>query len=82
MAKWPAFRNFDVWGWAKREPLLLSLVCLSSATLLGFAILASEAMKGETHAFDQALLLALRRPGEALSHQASNGPKPQISARE
>lgn len=40
-----------------------ALMTLSAAGVWTFATLASEVMEGETHAFDTALLLALRTPG-------------------
>jgi len=50
-------------AWARKEFLLLLVLLLASSGLLGFTILASEVSEGETHAFDEALLLALRTSG-------------------
>ena len=42
----------------------LAIMLLVSAMLFGFAKLASEVMEGETDAFDRAILLAFRTPGD------------------
>ena len=49
----------------RREFSLLALVCMGSTALLCFVLLASEVREGETHAFDEWVLLALRTPSDA-----------------
>jgi undecaprenyl-diphosphatase len=46
--------------WAQREFAVLVVLALAAAAVWGFAELADEVLEGETHAFDQAILLALR----------------------
>jgi len=46
------------------ELLPLAILALASAALVGFFKLASEVVEGETHSFDQTLLLALRNPAD------------------
>ena len=48
--------------WARREVALLAVLALASGALWGFAELADEVLEGETHAFDETILLALRSP--------------------
>jgi undecaprenyl-diphosphatase len=48
---------------AKIETKTLLIVLFVAAALWGFGGLAEEVMEGETHAFDERLLLALRTPG-------------------
>ncbi|MFT0860294.1 phosphatase PAP2 family protein [Ancylobacter sp. G4_0304] len=43
--------------------VLYALIAIA-AGLLGFALLADEVIEGETHGFDEALLLAFRVPGD------------------
>jgi undecaprenyl-diphosphatase len=43
---------------------VLAVLALVAATIWGFAELADEVLEGETHAFDEALLLALRNPAD------------------
>lgn len=43
-----------------REPLILVVVLLVAAGVWGFAELTDEVIEGETHAFDKAVLLAMR----------------------
>ncbi|ALN72886.1 phosphatase PAP2 family protein [Aureimonas sp. AU20] len=56
------FRRLPILGRIEAQ-LLLWLVGLSGA-LLGFVSIAGEVMEGDTHAFDDAILLALRQPGD------------------
>jgi undecaprenyl-diphosphatase len=46
--------------WARREFAMLATLALAAAALWGFAELADEVLEGETHAFDERILLALR----------------------
>ena len=46
--------------WAEREFALLTALALALAALWGFVELAGEVLEGETHAFDERILLALR----------------------
>jgi len=64
MPRWPGVSKLDARSWIRREFLLLVVVCLASAAVFVVAVLADEVMEGETHAFDTALLLALRTPGD------------------
>jgi undecaprenyl-diphosphatase len=48
----------------RRERLILVVVLLLTSALWGFAELADEVMEQETHAFDEAILLAMRTPGD------------------
>jgi undecaprenyl-diphosphatase len=53
-------------AWTRSNPSELTLVLfLAGIALLagGFLVLADEVMEGDTHAFDQAILLAFRSPG-------------------
>ena len=47
-----------------REPLVLLVLLLVAVSLWLFAEIADEVLEDETHAFDQAVLLALRTPGD------------------
>lgn len=47
---------------ARREVALLVSIALAAASLALFAQLANEVVEGETHAFDERVLLALRDP--------------------
>jgi undecaprenyl-diphosphatase len=49
--------------WA-RQPLLPVLVLVILGAIWGFIALASEVMEKETRRFDEAVLLAMRRPGD------------------
>ena len=49
-------------GWAQFVMLAALLVCAGS--LLGFAALVDETFEGDTHAFDEGILLALRNPAD------------------
>jgi undecaprenyl-diphosphatase len=49
---------------ARHEPLILTVVLLLVAAIWSFAELADEVLEQETHAFDEAVLLAMRSPGE------------------
>jgi undecaprenyl-diphosphatase len=64
VSRWPAFLNRRALGGISYEILLLIVLCLASVGLLGFASLISEVKEGETHGFDDTLLLALRTPGD------------------
>ena len=50
--------------WLFREQRYLALFVIGAALLGGFVALAGEMQEGETHAFDIAILEALRQPGE------------------
>jgi undecaprenyl-diphosphatase len=54
LALWSALPEFRV----------LAVLSLVAAAIWGFAELAEEVLEGETHAFDQALLLGLRNPAD------------------
>jgi len=55
----------DLWRRCDRcEPLLILTVLLVAAAIWAFAALADEVVEGETHAFDEAVLLAMRTPGD------------------
>lgn len=49
---------------ARYEPVILMVVLLLAAAIWSFAELADEVLEQETHAFDEAVLLAMRSPGE------------------
>lgn len=46
------------------EFIALTILALASGALYGFAVIADEVLEGETHAVDEALLMALRTPGD------------------
>ena len=46
--------------WAKREFALLSVIAVVATAIWGFAELAGDVLEGDTHAFDERILLALR----------------------
>jgi undecaprenyl-diphosphatase len=46
--------------WARREFALLASLAVAATAIWGFAELADEVLEGETHAFDERILLALR----------------------
>ena len=48
----------------QREPLVLLVMLLVALSIWAFAEIADEVIEKETHAFDEAVLLALRTPGE------------------
>jgi undecaprenyl-diphosphatase len=50
----------SVGRWAQREFAVLASLALAAAAVWGFAELAEEVFEGETHAFDEWVLLALR----------------------
>jgi undecaprenyl-diphosphatase len=54
----------EIAGWVRREFSILVPICVGSAALSCFALLTSEVTEGETHAFDERVLLALRTPGD------------------
>ena len=49
-------------GW-RRKPLIPVLIILVLGSVWGFLELASEVMEKETRHFDEAVLLAMREPG-------------------
>ncbi|ONG52223.1 acid phosphatase [Pseudoroseomonas deserti] len=55
-------RRAQGFGWAQFVMLAALLVCAGS--LLGFAALVDETFEGDTHAFDEGILLALRNPAD------------------
>ena len=46
--------------WARREFALLVALVIAASAIWGFAELADEVLEGDTHAFDERILLALR----------------------
>jgi undecaprenyl-diphosphatase len=48
----------------RREAALLGAIALAATSLVLFAQLTDEVVEGETHAFDRAVLLALRNPAD------------------
>jgi undecaprenyl-diphosphatase len=60
----PHARNEVGWApaalWARREFALLASLAVAATAIWGFAELAEEVLEGETHAFDERILLALR----------------------
>ncbi|HUO87257.1 MAG TPA: phosphoesterase, partial [Thermoanaerobaculia bacterium] len=48
----------------RRELVTLLATLVVSGIVWGFAELADEVLEGGTHAFDEAVLLALRTPGD------------------
>src|SRR5918996_982606 len=52
-----------VWR-ALPEFRVLAVLALVAAAIWGFAELADDVLEGDTHAFDRALLLALRNPAD------------------
>ena len=46
--------------WARREFAVLAALALAASAIWGFTEVAEEVLEGETHAFDEAILLALR----------------------
>ena len=54
----------SVGRWAPREFALLATLALAAAAVWGFVELADEVLEGETHAFDERILLALRSAGD------------------
>jgi undecaprenyl-diphosphatase len=57
--------------WARRELAVLVALALAAGAIWGFAELADEVLEGETRAFDEAILLALR---SATDHADPLGP--------
>jgi undecaprenyl-diphosphatase len=55
-----ALWRVSVGRWAEREFAVLAALALAAAALWGFVELAGEVLEGETHAFDERILLALR----------------------
>jgi len=58
-----ALRRAAAFG--RREVAVLSIVLLVALALFGFLSVADEVMEGDSKAFDEALLLALRVPGDS-----------------
>jgi len=59
------FGTSDIPGWLNRyEPLLLVMFALVSGGILLFIYLTGEVLEGSTKGFDEAILLALRQPGD------------------
>jgi hypothetical protein len=56
---WPCLIHTD----RHELPILLSLLLVAGA-IWTFAVLADEGSEGETHAFDRAILLAMRAPDD------------------
>ena len=52
--------------WAKREFALLSVIAVAATAIWGFAELAGDVLEGDTHAFDERVLLALRSASRSL----------------
>jgi undecaprenyl-diphosphatase len=50
--------------WARRELAMLVALALAASAIWGFTELAGEVLEGDTHAFDETILLALRSPTE------------------
>jgi undecaprenyl-diphosphatase len=50
--------------WSAAEFAVLAALAVAAAALLGFFVLVDEVVEGEMHAFDQAVLLALRNPAD------------------
>jgi undecaprenyl-diphosphatase len=62
-AAWRAARAIwhgSVGRWAQREFAILATLALAAAAIWGFAELADDVLEGETHAFDERILFALR----------------------
>jgi undecaprenyl-diphosphatase len=58
-------RRARVWlPMARRELALLAAIALAAASLVLFGQLTDEVLEGETHAFDEAVLLALRHAAD------------------
>jgi undecaprenyl-diphosphatase len=54
----------SVGRWAEREFAVLAALALAAAALWGFAELAGDVLEGDTRAFDERILLALRSAGD------------------
>jgi undecaprenyl-diphosphatase len=61
-ALWAASASWhrSIGRWAQREFAVLATLALAAAAVWGFMALADEVLEGETHALDEAILLALR----------------------
>ena len=55
-----SLRRRFTWG----QFVLLAALCLGAGGLFTFVQIMDEALEGDAHAFDEALLLALRQPGD------------------
>jgi undecaprenyl-diphosphatase len=64
VSRWFALLFRRARGGVRNEILPLITLCLVSVGLLAFGGLISEVRDGETHGFDDSLLLALRTPGD------------------
>jgi undecaprenyl-diphosphatase len=51
--------------WAKREFALLAALAVAATAIWGFAELAGEVLEGDTHAFDERILLAMRSASDS-----------------
>lgn len=60
----PGWTAADGLGWLRREIALVASLGLMAAGLLAFLGIAGEVSEGDTGAFDRAILLALRTPGD------------------
>jgi undecaprenyl-diphosphatase len=61
---YPPFRRGLTWLRTRAELGVLAGMGLGAAALLGFMVLVDEVVEGETHAFDEAVLRALRSPAD------------------
>ena len=61
-SRWRVFRRLPPWA-ILEAGTLISVLVVAGGMLL-FAKLVDEVLEGETHAFDQAVLLAFRNPGD------------------
>lgn len=62
--KLPRIRFGRLLAWTKAEWVTLVVLTLAAAFLFGFVSLVSEVLEGETHAFDEAVLLAFRNAAD------------------
>lgn len=58
------FQDLLRWLSAHVELGLAALLAIAAAAVLAFVAIADEVIEGETHGFDEAVLLALRAPGD------------------
>jgi undecaprenyl-diphosphatase len=58
------FISRRIMRFGRHEPLVLLVMLLVALSIWTFAEVADEVLENETHAFDQAVLLALRTPGD------------------
>ncbi|NDV02601.1 phosphatase PAP2 family protein [Pseudoroseicyclus tamaricis] len=64
----------------RMEPISLVAILLVTGALWAFGALASEMMEGDLHAFDEAVLLALRMPGDLAN--PIGGPQLEVAMRD